>query len=366
MHYNYSAGPSSLFPEVVETIKAELGNWNNTHCSIMEISHRSSEFMDLYHSMQVYLRLLLGIPDTYEVLFMHGGARGQFAAIPLNMEKEYGKALYLNSGHWSRQAATEAKKFTEVIERNLLDKTGHELDIDNWYDLTSEVDYVHFCANETCDGIEIFNKVPVASHARVVADFSSTILSRPIKVSDFDVIYAGAQKNIGCAGLTIVIVKKELLNHTNPICPDILDWTKAAKVESMLNTPATFSWYSCNLTFMHLLKEFGDLTTLEQRNITKASKLYAYIDNSKFYTNRVVPKHRSRMNVVFQTPAADLDTLFVKEATKQGLRGLKGHKVVGGLRASIYNAIGLEAVDALIEFMTNFENQHKNDPLAKL
>ncbi|RIY34134.1 phosphoserine transaminase [Psittacicella hinzii] len=357
-YFNYAAGPSALFPEVVDQIKQELCNWQNTHSSVFEVSHRGAEFMAFAQNMEKTFRELLGIPEDYAVLFLQGGGRGAFDAVPLNLPLKHKRALYLTSGHWSRQPALEAKKYLEVKIAELVDQNFKPTKLD-WTEETKDCDYVHFTANETIEGIENFTPPKVSPGVMVVADMSSDILSRPINVSDYDVIYAGAQKNIGCSGVTIYIVKKSLLGNAAPYCPTILNWDVYYKSDSLFNTPATFSWYTCGLTFNHLKEKFGNLSNLEKLNIRKAEKLYNYIDSEDFYTNKVDPSIRSRMNVSFTTPSEELDAKFVQEAKEAGLSGLKGHKVFGGLRASTYNALPEEAVDALIDFMKSFATKYR-------
>lgn len=357
-YYNYAAGPSALFPEVVEQIKSELGNWANTHSSVFEISHRGTEFMAFAKDMENTFRELLKVPDDYAVLFLQGGGRGAFDAVPLNLPLKHNRALYLTSGHWSRQPALEAAKYIEVRTAELVDKDYQPTKLD-WTQETQDVDYVHFTANETVEGIENFTVPKVSPGVLIVADMSSDILSRPINVSDYDVIYAGAQKNIGCSGVTVYVVRRSLLGHANKFCPAILNWQIYAGSDSLFNTPATFSWYTCGLTFKHLKNTFGNLENLEQVNIRKVNKLYDYLDSQDFYVNKVNPAVRSRMNVSFNTPSAELDAKFVKEAQEAGLYYLKGHKVIGGLRASTYNAVSEEAVDALVQFMKLFADKYK-------
>lgn len=353
-YVNFSSGPSALFPEVIAKIAQDIGNWNDTHCNAFEVSHRGPEFMELYRQMLTDLRKLLNIPDNYTILFLQGGARGQFAGVPLNLPNKSGKALYLNSAHWSETAAKVGAKYREVTSMRLTDAAGNLVKTD-WTAESEGMDFVHYCSNETVHGIEIADYLTVAPGVPVVCDMSSNILSRPIDVTKFDVIYAGAQKNIGASGCTLVIVKKELVGHAHPLCPDVFDWAVQEANDSMINTPSTFAWYTCALTFKHLLEKFGDLATIEQRNIAKAELLYSYLDQSSFYNCKIVPATRSRMNVVFTTPSEELDALFVQQANQAGLKYLKGHKVVGGLRASIYNAISLEDVQLLVDFLAAFE-----------
>ena len=270
--YNFSAGPAMMPPEVLQQAQAELLNWQNQQTSVMEVSHRGKLFMDLIRQAEQDLRNLYNIPDNYSVLFLQGGARGQFAAIPMNLLREGGKALYLNSGHWSATAAKEARLFGEIDEINILDseKTLLKTTALDFSDIAAQYDYVHYCPNETISGVEIFEVPNVGENGVLVGDFSSTILSREVDISKFGVIYAGAQKNLGPAGITIVIVRNDLIGHARPATPSIWNYEVQKNADSMINTPPTFAWYLCALVFKHLLAT-GGITAMEQRNQAKAA-----------------------------------------------------------------------------------------------
>ena len=352
--FNFSAGPAMMPPEVLQQAQAELLNWQNQGTSVMEVSHRGKYFIELAEQSVKDFRQLFNIPSNYKILFLQGGARGQFAAIPMNLIGEKGKALYLNSGHWSATAAKEARNFAEIDEINILDQNG-ELKINrlDFSDIAEQYDYVHYCPNETISGVEIFEE-PKVGNAVLVADMSSNILSRKIDVNKFGLIYAGAQKNLGPAGITIVIVREDLIGNARKATPSIWDYAVQTKADSMINTPPTFAWYLCALVFKHLLTQ-GGLDAMEQRNRAKAELLYQYLDNSRLFRNTVAKQNRSIMNVTFTTGNDELNAKFVAEATAAGLQALKGHKVLGGMRASMYNAMPIEGVQALVEFMRKFE-----------
>ncbi len=356
--YNFSAGPAMIPQVVLDKAQQELKNWDNLGVSVMEVSHRGKAFMALAEQSDKDLRSLYNVPDNYSILFLQGGAKGQFSAIPMNLNLGKGKALYLTSGHWSKMAAEEASKYTQVTEINILHPDTDKLEVGNldFSDIADQYDYVHYCPNETISGVEIFD-VPKVSNAVLVADMSSTILSRKIDISQFGVIYAGAQKNLGPSGITIVIVRNDLVGRAKPITPQIWDYAIQQKSDSMINTPPTFAWYLCSLVFKHLLEQ-GGIENIEEKNKAKAQKLYEFIDSSQLFSNKVAIKNRSRMNVTFVTGSEELDSIFVEEARKANLQALKGHKVSGGMRASIYNAMPMEGVKALIEFMKKFEAQH--------
>ncbi|MDF7647975.1 3-phosphoserine/phosphohydroxythreonine transaminase [Pantoea sp. Acro-805] len=356
--YNFSSGPAMLPVEVLRRAEQELTNWHGLGTSVMEISHRSKEFIAVAEAAEQDFRDLLKIPSNYKVLFCHGGARAQFAAIPGNLLGEAKTADYIDGGYWAHSAIKEAEKFCAP---NTIDiKTTHEgkralLPMREWQ-LSDDAAYVHFCPNETIDGIAI-DEEPDFGDKVVVADLSSTILSRPIDVSRYGVIYAGAQKNIGPAGLTLVVVREDLLGKAQRHVPSILDYKVLAENESMFNTPPTFAWYLSGLVFKWL-KENGGVAEMDKINQAKADLLYGVIDNSNFYRNDVASSNRSRMNVPFQLADAALDKVFLEESLQAGLHALKGHRVVGGMRASIYNAMPLEGVKALTEFMIDFERRH--------
>lgn len=356
--FNFSAGPAMIPPEVLAQAQAELQNWQGLGTSVMEVSHRGKPFMDLVSQAEQDLRRLYHIPANYKILFLQGGARGQFAAIPMNLIGKKGKALYLNSGHWSATAAKEARLFCEIDEISILEQ-GDSLRIGalDFSEIADQYDYVHYCPNETISGIEIFD-VPNVGNSVLVADMSSTILSREIDISQFGLIYAGAQKNLGPAGITIVIVREDLIGNARPATPSIWNYAVQANSDSMINTPPTFAWYLCSLVFKHLLAT-GGLPAVAQRNQAKAELLYDYLDQSTFYRNTVAKANRSRMNVTFTTNDDELNANFVAQATACGLHALKGHKVLGGMRASIYNAMPIEGVQALIAFMQKFETENR-------
>ncbi|WP_373840508.1 3-phosphoserine/phosphohydroxythreonine transaminase [Glaesserella sp.] len=355
--YNFSAGPAMMPTAVLEKAQAELLNWQNQQTSVMEVSHRGKLFMEMINESIVDFRKLYNIPENYKILFLQGGARGQFAAIPMNLIGEKGKALYLTSGHWSATAAKEARNFCEIDEINILEQ-GDELKVGNldFSEIAEQYDYVHYCPNETISGVEIFEE-PKVGNAVLVADMSSNILARRIDISKYGIIYAGAQKNLGPAGITLVIVREDLIGKARKATPSIWNYETQANNDSMINTPPTFAWYLCSLVFKHLL-ELGGLAEIEKRNQAKAELLYRYLDNSNFYRNTVAKANRSLMNVTFTTGNDELNAKFVAEATACGLQALKGHKVLGGMRASIYNAMPIEGVQALIAFMQKFEAEN--------
>ncbi len=352
--FNFSAGPAALPKPVMEKAQAELLNWQNLGTSVMEVSHRGKEFIQVAAEAEQDLRDLLRVPDNYKVLFCHGGARAQFAAVPMNLLGSKSKATYIDAGFWAESAIDEAQKYCEV------DKFDAKVELDGKlavkpateWSIADDAAYVHFCPNETIDGVEIFD-LPQTDKP-IVADMSSNILSREIDVSKYGVIYAGAQKNIGPSGICIVIVRDDLLDLASDILPSLLNYKILAEKDSMFNTPPTFAWYLSGLVFKWL-KEQGGVAALEQINREKAALLYNYIDSSEFYRNNIHPQNRSRMNVPFQLAKPELDELFLEQAKARGLVALKGHRVVGGMRASIYNAMPLEGVQALVEFMREFE-----------
>ncbi|MDA5545218.1 3-phosphoserine/phosphohydroxythreonine transaminase [Yersinia rochesterensis] len=356
--YNFSAGPAMLPVEVLRRAEQELRNWHGLGTSVMEISHRSKEFMQVAEEAEKDLRDLMQIPANYKVLFCHGGARAQFAAVPLNLLGDNNSADYIDGGYWAHSAINEAQKYCTPnvidVKTEVDGRTGIQ-PMKQWK-LSDNAAYVHYCPNETIDGLAI-NEEPDFGSKVVVADYSSSILSRPIDVSRYGVIYAGAQKNIGPAGLTLVIVREDLLGKARTELPSILDYKVLAENDSMFNTPPTFAWYLSGLVFKWL-KEQGGLGEMEKRNQAKAELLYGAIDKTGFYRNQVAIANRSWMNVPFQMRDPSLDKLFLSEAEAQGLQALKGHRVAGGMRASIYNAMPIEGVKALTDFMADFERRH--------
>ncbi len=354
--YNFCAGPAALPVPVLERARDEMLNWHGAGLSIMEMSHRSTEVMGVAARAESALRELMGISDDYAVLFLQGGASTQFSAVPLNLLGEDGVADYVNTGQWSKKAIAEAKRFGAVnVAASSEDTKFSTIPPREDWKLSDNAAYLHYTPNETIGGVEYF-WVPEVD-APLVVDMSSTILSRPVNVADYGVIYAGAQKNIGPAGLTLVIVRRDLLGKTDAKCPAMLNWQTAADNDSMYNTPPTFALYLAGLVF-DWLQECGGLEAMEVINRRKAQKLYAAIDDSSFYANPVEIPSRSLMNVPFTLANDALDKQFLTEADAAGLLNLKGHRSVGGMRASIYNAVGEDAVDTLIAFMNNFEQRN--------
>jgi len=355
--YNFSAGPAVLPEVVLERAKEELLDWNGSGMSVMEMSHRGKEFLSIANRAEANLRKLMDIPDTYRVLFLQGGASMQFAAVPLNSCKWGTRVDYLDTGHWSSQAIKEARRFCEVNVVSSAKDSGYTT-IPKRYTWKQDYDalYFHYTPNETIGGVE-FHWVPETEPVPLVADMSSNILSRPIDVNQFGIIYAGAQKNIGPAGLTVVIVREELVGQSMDHTPRVIDYEVQIDADSMYNTPPTFAWYMAGLVFEWLIDQ-GGLTAIGERNQRKADKLYAVIDNSGFYANPVDPECRSRMNIPFTLVDSKLDDTFLSEASAIGLKALKGHRSVGGMRASIYNAMPEAGVDKLVKFMREFERKY--------
>jgi phosphoserine aminotransferase len=355
--FNFSAGPAALPLEVLEEAAAELFDYRGTGMSVMEMSHRSAEFIDIAQRAETDLRELLGVTGDYAVLFLQGGATAQFAAVPLNLLGDKRAADHVNTGAWAKKAISEAQHYCDArivasSEATNFDRIPPRSD----WNLDADAAYVHIIANETIGGVE-FHDIPDVGGVPLVADMSSTLLSRPIDVSRFGVIYAGAQKNIGPAGLVLVIVRRDLLGRARADTPSVLDWGLNADNDSMYNTPPTYSWYIAGLVF-RWIKRQGGLAMMGQRNRAKAQKLYRAIDASNFYHCPVVERDRSLMNVTFTLADDGLDKAFLKGAEAAGMQNLKGHRSVGGMRASIYNAVPEAAVDALIEYMAGFEAEH--------
>jgi phosphoserine aminotransferase len=354
--FNFCAGPAALPEAVLAQASSEMLDWENRGLSVMEMSHRSSEFVSIAEQAEADLRELMGISDDYAVAFMQGGASSQFSAIPLNLLGDKTSADYLNTGQWSKKAISEAKRFCDVNVVASSEDTNFSTvpSFDSWK-LNDDAAYFHYTPNETIGGVEIFDIPQV--NVPIVADMSSTILSRPIDVSKFDLIYAGAQKNIGPAGLVIVIVRKSLLGKASSACPAMFNYKTVIDGESMYNTPPTYAWYLAGLVFKWL-KGQGGLKAVGETNRRKAEKLYGFIDASSFYANPVEVASRSLMNVPFTLANSDLDKAFLQQSEAAGLLNLKGHRSVGGMRASIYNAVSEDAVDALISFMRDFETNN--------
>ncbi len=351
--YNFCAGPAALPETVLEQARDELLDWQDAGLSVMEMSHRSPEIVGIYERAEHDLRELLAVPDNYRVLFLQGGASTQFGAVPLNLTQGNATADYVNTGQWSKKAIAEGKRYLNVnVAASAEDSNFSTIPPRDGWQLSEGAAYLHYTPNETIGGVEFF-WAPEAD-APLVVDMSSTLLSRPINVADYGVIYAGAQKNIGPAGLTLVIVRDDLLGQAHPLCPAMLNWQVAAEAESMYNTPPTFALYLAGLVFQWL-KAQGGLGAMETLNRRKAEKLYGYIDESAFYANPVETASRSLMNVPFTLANPELDKAFLAASEAAGLLNLKGHRSVGGMRASIYNAVPEAAVDALIDFMRDFE-----------
>ena len=356
--FNFSAGPAMLPQSVLEKAQAEMLDWQGTGMSVMEMSHRGKEYMSIAERAMADLREIMAIPDTHEILFLQGGASSQFAMIPMNLLRGKTKADYINTGAWSKKAIAEAKKYCEVnIAATTESDKFSSAPSQAVLKLDPDAAYVHYTPNETIGGVE-FDYIPETNGVPLVADMSSTILSRPVDVSKFGLIYAGAQKNIGPAGLTVVIIRKDLMGQTIEGTPSMLDYKIQADNESMYNTPPTYAWYLAGLVF-DWIKQQGGLTAMAEINQRKAAKLYAAIDASDFYANPVKVEHRSWMNVPFTLANPELDSVFLEEAKKVNLTTLKGHRSVGGMRASIYNAMPEAGVDTLVEFMADFEKRHR-------
>jgi len=355
--FNFSAGPAALPTEVLEQLRDEMLDWHGQGMSVMEMSHRGKAFVGIAGQAEADLRELMAIPPNYKVLFLQGGATGQFAALPLNLTRPDSVADYVNTGAWSKKAIGEAKRFCKV--NVAADAGGNYSTIPprSAWNLTPGAAYVHYTPNETIGGVE-FHDVPDVGDVPLVADMSSTILSRPVDVSRFGVIYAGAQKNIGPAGLVVVIVREDLLGRARADVPTVFDWKAMAGDGSMLNTPATYSWYVAGAVFQWLKRQ-GGVEAMGRINQTKADRLYSAIDGSGgFYRNPVAPGARSRMNVPFTLPDAELDKPFLEGAKAAGLVTLAGHRSVGGMRASLYNAMPMEGVEALVAYMAEFQRRH--------
>lgn len=343
--------------DVLEQVQRELLDWEGKGASVMEVSHRGNAFMRVAEDAESALRELLAIPGRYKVLFLQGGATGQFSAVPMNLAKPYSVVDYLITGLWSKKAAGEARHYCNVhIVSDEAASRYTTVPAPDSIKFSHDAAYVHYKPNETIGGVE-FPYVPETGGLPLIADMSSTLLSRPVDVSRFGLIYAGAQKNIGPAGLTIVIVHEDLMGRARAGTPPIWNYEAMAKEGSMVNTPPTFAWYVAGLVFRWLIKQ-GGLLAIAQRNQTKAQTLYAAIDGSSFYQNSVAKNCRSRMNIPFTLAEPEFDATFLAESHAAGLTELKGHRSVGGMRASLYNAMPLEGVEALVAFMKEFERRH--------
>jgi phosphoserine aminotransferase len=355
--FNFGAGPATMPVEVLEKAKWELVNWQSAGMSVMEMSHRGKEFVAIAAEAEADLRKLLAIPANYKVLFLQGGATMHFSGVPMNLLGTAKSADYVNTGEWAKKAMAEAKKFCAVnVVASSEDRDFTYVPKQSAWKLDPNAAYVHVCTNETIGGLE-FHWTPDTGKVPLVADMSSHILSRPVDVARFGLIYAGAQKNIGPAGLVVVIVREDLLGRALADTPNVLNYKLMAEADSMLNTPPTFSVYLAGLTFKWIL-ERGGLKGIEKVNVRKSKLLYDYIDGQDFYSNPIAKEDRSRMNVPFRLRDEKLDAQFLQQAEARGLSQLKGHRSVGGMRASIYNAMPLEGVEALVEFMEEFRARH--------
>ena len=354
--YNFSAGPAVLPKSVMLRAQAEMIDWHDSGMSVMEMSHRGKHYMSIIEKVESDFRSLFNVPKNYKVLFLQGGAIAQNSMVPLNLLNGK-KANYVVSGYWSKRSYQDALPFGDMSIAASSESIGYTKapDLQEWK-IDSSASYIHFCSNETIHGVEYFD-LPSVKTIPVVADMSSHILSRPVDISQFGVIYAGAQKNIGPAGLTIVIVRDDLLEVASPLTPSVFNWKTQAENQSMINTPTTYSIYMAGLVFEWLI-ELGGLAAIEKQNIKKAELLYNFIDSSDFYSNPIDIKNRSRMNVPFRIQNEDLHASFVTGAENLGMIGLKGHRLVGGIRASIYNAMPIEGIQALVDYMKDFEKSH--------
>lgn len=355
--YNFSAGPSMLPEEVLKKAAAEMLDYEGSGQSVMEMSHRSKVFDSIIKGAEALLRELMNIPDNYKVLFLQGGASTQFAAIPLNFMNGSGKADYVITGQWAKKACAEAQKYGEVnIVASSADKTFSYIPKLDKSNFTPDADYFYICMNNTIYGT-VYHELPDTGNVPLIADISSCFLSEPLDVTKFGMVYGGAQKNVAPAGLTICIIREDLLGKARDITPTMLNYQIQADNNSLYNTPPCYTIYICKLV-LEWLKENGGLTAMQERNVKKAKLLYDYLDNSKMFHGTVVPEDRSLMNVPFVTDSDELNAKFVKEAEATGLVNLKGHRTVGGMRASIYNAMPYEGVKALVEFMEKFEKEN--------
>ncbi len=355
--FNFSAGPATLPESVLSRAAEEMLDWHGSGMSVMEMSHRGKEFISIAQKAEADLRSLLGIPANYKVLFLQGGALAMNALIPMNLLGQKTSADYVNTGEWSKKSISEARKYCHVnVAASAEDKKFTYVPPQSGWKLDPNAAYVHVCTNETIGGVEYF-WVPDTGEVPLVADMSSHILSRPIDVSRYGVIYGGAQKNIGPAGLTFVIVRDDLLGRALPVTPSVFNWQEQAAADSMLNTPPTYGIYIAGLVF-EWLQEQGGMAAMEQKNIAKARLLYDYLDATDFYISPIEVDCRSRMNVPFFLHDDKLDTAFLEGAQQNGMLQLKGHRVVGGMRASIYNAMPIEGVQALVAYMKEFARTH--------
>jgi phosphoserine aminotransferase len=355
--FNFSAGPAMLPESVLRTAAAEMLDWHGSGMSVMEMSHRGKEFISIYEQAVADLRELLAVPDNYKIIFLQGGGLGENAIVPMNMLRGKSSIDFVLTGEWSKKSAEQASKFaTARIAASAEATSFTTIPERTTWQLDPQAAYVHLCMNETIGGVE-FQEVPNVGDVPLVGDVSSTILSRPLDVSKFGLVFGGAQKNIGPAGLTIVIVRDDLIGQATPYTPDVFNYAVQAKNDSMYNTPPTYAIYIAGLVFQWL-KVRGGVSAMEQQNIAKAQLLYSALDASDFYVTKVAKACRSRMNVPFFLRDEKLNSAFLQGADQRGLLQLKGHRVVGGMRASIYNAMPVEGVQALVAYLQSFEKSH--------
>jgi len=357
--YNFSAGPAMLPKWVLSQVTQDIKNWNNLGVSIFEVSHRIKDFMDLVQESKKNLRQIMKIPENYKILFFSGGARAQFYAIPMNLLHIFKSANYINSGHWSHNAYLEATKLFSPNLLNIRKDSSNRISLlpmKKWK-INKEKSFIHYCPNETIEGLAIHEEPNFDSNHTIVADFSSIILSKKINISNYGIIYASSQKNIGPPGITLVIIRKDLIQRCNKTCPSILSYHTMSKTNSMFNTPVTFSLYVASLVFKWI-KKIGGISSIEKTNIKKSALLYKTIDESTLYINNINKKNRSNMNVSFFLKDLNLEKIFLKKSKELGLLFLKGHSLFGGMRASIYNAMPLSGVKHLTKFMIDFEKKH--------
>ena len=362
--YNFSAGPAVLPKDVLQQAAAEMLDWHGSGMSVMEMSHRGPEFMAIHEAALADFRALLSVPENYKILFLQGGGLGENAIVPMNLLGRRSESAtqpatvdFVITGSWTKKSAKEAAKYAKVsIAATAEDNKLTAIPDRASWKLSKDAAYVHICTNETIDGLE-YQYAPDVGDVPLVADMSSHIMARPVDVSRYGVIFGGAQKNLGPAGLTVVIVREDLLDHALPICPTAFEWKTVAENNSMYNTPPTYAIYIAGLVFQWL-KRTGGVKAMEQRNIAKSAMLYDYLDSTGFYQNRVVRECRSRMNVPFYLQDETLNTAFLAGAKEHGLLQLKGHKSVGGMRASLYNAMPIEGVQTLVDYMKDFEARH--------
>lgn len=355
--YNFSAGPSMLPLEVLQKASSQMLNYEGSGMSVMEMSHRSKSYIQIIDKTQERMRKLMNIPENYKVLFLQGGATSQFSMVPLNLLTK-GKADYIVTGYFANNAYKEAQKYGDIaLAGTSKDKEYGYIPTQDQLQLDKDADYVYLCTNNTIYGTE-YNYVPETNGVPVVADMSSDILSRPVDVRKYGIIFAGAQKNMGCAGLTVAIVRDDLIGRAKDITPVMMDYKPLADKDSMYNTPPTYAIYILGLV-LEWIENMGGLEKMKEHNEAKAALLYDYLDSSTFYSTSVRKEDRSMMNVTFRAPNEELDAAFAKESAAAGMSNLKGHRAVGGMRASIYNAMPMEGIHTLIDFMKEFEAKHK-------